>query len=72
VQTRPEVAVPLRRGSAVFFPGRLLHRSGNDLTERRRRAYVLHYADARSRWLNDPAAKNPFLLVTGREYLGAL
>jgi phytanoyl-CoA hydroxylase len=62
------VAVPLKRGSGVFFPGRMLHRSGNNHTGRRRRAYVLHYGDAHSRWLSDPKAKNPFLLVCGREY----
>jgi phytanoyl-CoA hydroxylase len=71
-RTRPEVAVPLKRGSGVFFPGRMLHRSGNNHTGRRRRAYVLHYGDARSRWLNDPKAKNPFLRVTGQEYAGCL
>jgi phytanoyl-CoA hydroxylase len=71
-RSRPEVALPLKRGSGVFFPGRLLHRSGNNLTQRRRRAYVLHYAAARLRWLNDPTAKNPFLLVCGQEYPGGL
>jgi phytanoyl-CoA hydroxylase len=69
-RTRPEVALPLKRGDAVIFPGHLLHRSGNNDTARRRRSYVLHYTDARSRWLNDPKAKNPFLLVRGREYPG--
>jgi phytanoyl-CoA hydroxylase len=67
-RTRPEVALPLPRGSGVFFPGRLLHRSGNNQTQRRRRAYVLHYADARSRWLRKDDPNHPFLLVCGREY----
>jgi phytanoyl-CoA hydroxylase len=67
-RTRPEVAVPLKRGSGVFFPGHLLHRSGNNHTSRRRRSYVLHYADARSRWLRKDDPNHPFLLVAGREY----
>jgi hypothetical protein len=44
-QTQPEHAVPLKRSSGVFFPGRMLHRSGNNHTSRWRRAYVLHYGD---------------------------
>ncbi|MSR82622.1 MAG: hypothetical protein EXS58_06810 [Candidatus Latescibacteria bacterium] len=68
---RAEIAVPLKAGSAVFFNGHMLHRSGHNRSGRRR-AYVLHYADAHSQWLNDPAAVNPFLLVRGREYPGCL
>jgi phytanoyl-CoA hydroxylase len=71
-RSRSEVAVPLRRGSGVFFPGRLLHRSGNNLTQQRRRAYVLHYADTRSRWLRKDDPNHPFLLVCGREYVGGV
>jgi phytanoyl-CoA hydroxylase len=66
--SRPEVAVPLRAGSGVFFTGHVLHRSAHNRSGRHRRAYVLHYADARSKWLNDPKAKNLHLLVAGREY----
>jgi hypothetical protein len=64
--------VPLPRHRGVFFAERMLHCSGNNLTQRRRHAYVLHYGDAQSRWLADPKAKNPFLRVTGREYAGGL
>jgi hypothetical protein len=35
-------------------------------------AFVAHYGAARSRWLNDPAAVNPFLLVCRRECAGEL
>lgn len=70
---RREVACPLRKGSAVVFPGTLLHRSGNNHTsDRQRRAYVLHYASAKSTWASDPTARNPHLLVRGRQYPGAL
>jgi len=71
-RTRPERSVPLQKGSAVLFTGHMLHRSGHNTTDRHRRAYVLHYANAHSRWLNDPSLKNPFLRVCGREYKGRL
>jgi phytanoyl-CoA hydroxylase len=69
---RPEVVVPLQAGSGVFFTGHVLHRSAHNRSCRHRRAYILHYADARSQWLNDPKAKNPHLLVAGKEYPGRL
>jgi len=69
---RPEVEVPLKAGNGVFFTGHVLHRSGNNRSTRHRRSYVLHYADARSKWLNDPKVANPHLLVAGREYPGCL
>jgi phytanoyl-CoA hydroxylase len=69
---RAEVEVPLKAGSGVFFTGHVLHRSGHNRSKRHRRAYVLHYADARSKWLNDLKARNPHLLVAGREYPGGL
>jgi phytanoyl-CoA hydroxylase len=71
-QGRPEVEVPLKAGSGVFFTGHVLHRSGNNRSTRHRRSYILHYADAHSKWLNDPKARNPHLLVAGREYYGRL
>ena len=69
---RTEVQVPLKAGSGVFFTGHVLHRSGHNRSARHRRAYVLHYADARSKWLNDPKAVHPHLLVAGQEYPGGL
>ncbi len=69
---RPEAVLPLKAGSGVFFTGHVLHRSGHNRSDRHRRAYVLHYTDARSQWLNDPTAKNPHLLVAGREYPGCV
>ncbi len=72
-RSREETACPLKKGSAVFFPGTMLHRSGNNYTsDRQRRAYVLHYCDARSRWVNNPNARNPHLLVRGRQYPGCV
>ncbi|WP_274365259.1 phytanoyl-CoA dioxygenase family protein [Paenibacillus thermotolerans] len=69
---KAEVACELKKGDAVFFPGRLLHRSGNNHTsDRHRRAYVLHYADAKSKGIGG-SPKNPHLLVRGRQYPGCL
>lgn len=64
---RDEVALPLSKGGAVFFPGRLLHRSGNNVSkDNQRPAFVLHYAHAHSRWVQDSDARNPDLLVRGK------
>lgn len=59
-QSRAEVPVPLKKGSAVFFTGHVLHRSGNNYTNRRRRAYVLHYVDANSRWFDSITGEERF------------
>jgi hypothetical protein len=69
---RAEVAVSLPRGSGDFFPGHMLHRSGNNCTNRKRRCFVAQYAAARSRWLWKDDPNHPFLLVCGREYPGGL
>ncbi len=62
-----------RNPGYLFKIGHLMHRPGNNHTDRRRRALVLHYADAQSRWLAAGSdAVNPFLLVCGREYPGCL
>jgi phytanoyl-CoA hydroxylase len=62
---RPEVACPLPKGGAVLFPGKMLHRSGNNVTaDRQRRAYVLHYASARSIMGHKPEHEQ-FMLVRG-------
>ncbi|AZN39642.1 phytanoyl-CoA dioxygenase family protein [Paenibacillus albus] len=72
-RTMREVPCILPKGSAVFFPGTLLHRSGNNVTEdRQRRAYVVHYADAQSKPGRAPAVPNPHLLVRGRQYPGCI
>lgn len=70
---RAEVTCRLPKGGAVFFLGKLLHRSGNNHTpDRQRRSYVLHYADARAKSLNNPTARHPHMLVRGRQYPGCI
>lgn len=45
----PPVSVPMEPGDVLFFQGHLLHRSHpNKSKQRFRRAYVLHYCNARS------------------------
>ncbi|QHT63150.1 phytanoyl-CoA dioxygenase family protein [Paenibacillus lycopersici] len=68
-----EVACRLPKGSAVFFPGTMLHRSGDNVAaDRQRRAYVLHYLNARSKQPNQAQSRNPHLLVRGRQYPGCV
>ena len=45
-----EVPVPLKSGSALFFDGRLLHRSGPNLSDRDRACYVIHNTTADTRF----------------------
>src|SRR5438067_12069154 len=49
VEREREVPAPAMAGDVVFFGGHVLHRSGrNRSTTRFRRAFVGHYANARS------------------------
>ncbi|MEM7032947.1 MAG: phytanoyl-CoA dioxygenase family protein [Chloroflexota bacterium] len=50
----PEVSVPLRSGSALFFDGRLLHRSGLNTSSRDRACYVIHNTSAATRFAAQP------------------
>jgi phytanoyl-CoA hydroxylase len=45
------IALPISRGSVIFFHGLLYHGSGPNRSDRPRRAYAVHYASAASRWL---------------------
>lgn len=45
-----EISVPLRVGGALFFDGRLLHRSGLNETDRDRTCYVIHNTSADTRF----------------------
>ena len=51
-----EVSVPLRAGSALFFDGRLLHRSGLNETDRDRTCYVIHNTSADTRFAAQPGS----------------
>ena len=65
-----EVPAVLAPGDAVFFGGRVLHRShANRSRTRSRRAFVAHYCDARSLvpWDDEPLA--PGAIGNGRHVL---
>lgn len=49
-----EISVPLCAGSALFFDGRLLHRSGLNQTDRDRTCYVTHNTSADTRFASQP------------------
>ena len=51
-----EISVPLRAGSALFFDGRLLHRSGLNKTARDRTCYVIHNTSADTRFASSPGS----------------
>ncbi|MEM7128432.1 MAG: phytanoyl-CoA dioxygenase family protein [Chloroflexota bacterium] len=51
-----EISVPLRAGSALFFDGRLLHRSGLNQTDRDRTCYVIHNTSADTRFGSQPGS----------------
>ena len=51
-----EIPVPLRSGSALFFDGRLLHRSGLNMTDRDRTCYVIHNTSADTRFGAKPGS----------------
>ena len=51
-----EIPVPLRAGSALFFDGRLLHRSGLNKSKRDRTCYVIHNTSADTRFASKPGS----------------
>jgi len=56
-----EEPVLVRAGSAVFFHGRLIHRSSKNRSDRFRRAHVCHYV-ARGAWVARPDLRHQTLL----------
>jgi ectoine hydroxylase-related dioxygenase (phytanoyl-CoA dioxygenase family) len=71
VESAPEaIPVPARAGDIVVFSSLTPHRTGPNLTDRTRKAYILQYApdgacvvadDAAPRPQNDPARQYPVL-----------
>ena len=69
----PVVQVPLSPGSVSFHHSLVLHRSGPNRTDTRRRGYAVHYMRASS-WrdesVTDAPQVPPFRQVRGRSYPG--
>ncbi len=63
----PGVPVPLRAGSMAVFSSLLLHRSGPNLSQDVRRAYVMQYipADAHNARTGEPFTDRPLVLQGG-------
>lgn len=67
-----EVALEMQAGDALFFHSLLLHATSPNISDRPRRAMIISYMSAQSRYTQDPGSKPDFLLVRGREYAGAV
>jgi len=67
-----EVAVPLRRGGCIAFHSLLLHATSPNLSPHPRRAMIVSYMSAKSRYTGAAEQKPRFLQISGREYPGAV
>ena len=67
-----EVPVELSKGSVSFHHSLLMHRSGANNTNRRRRGLATHYMCSRSQWTGEAAAKPDYPLLRGREFPGCV
>ncbi len=63
-----EQPILLKAGDCSFHHSLVLHRSGPNNTEGRRRGLATHYMSARSRWTAAPADKPDYPLLRGRTY----
>lgn len=68
----PGVAVPLKRGSMAVFSSLLFHRSGSNLTDDVRKAYIIQYipAHARNARNNEPFTDRMWVAKHGKAYNG--
>ncbi|MCH9669957.1 MAG: phytanoyl-CoA dioxygenase family protein [Gammaproteobacteria bacterium] len=67
-----ERPVLMKAGDVSFHHSLLLHRSGPNLTQQRRRGMATHYMSARSRWTDPHKPQPDYLLLQGREYPGCV
>ena len=67
-----EVPVELAKGSVSFHHSLLMHRSGANNTDTRRRGLATHYMSSRSRWTGESADKPEYPLLRGREFPGCV
>ena len=66
-----EVVVPRRPGYAAFHHSLTLHYTGPNRTPHRRRGVAIHYIRAQTRYIGNPADRQPpFLLMRGKEIAG--
>ena len=67
-----EVSITMKAGSVSFHHSLLLHRSGPNNTQHRRRGLASHYMSARSRWTGPPEEMPEYPLMRGQEYPGCV
>ncbi|GIX07319.1 MAG: L-proline 4-hydroxylase [Candidatus Poribacteria bacterium] len=58
-----EVAVPLHRGGVLFFHSLVLHATDDNLSDRPRKAMIVSYMRASSRWTGPPQAEPNWLML---------
>jgi phytanoyl-CoA hydroxylase len=63
-----EKPILLKAGDCSFHHSLLLHRSGPNQTDARRRGLATHYMSAHSLWTGAPEDKPDYPLLRGREY----
>ena len=63
-----EKPILLKAGDCSFHHSLLLHRSGPNQTDTRRRGLATHYMSARSRWTGAPEDQPDYPLLKGRAY----
>ena len=67
-----EVTVPLPPGGVLLFHSLLLHATSPNCSDFPRRAMIVSYMSARSRYTLPPETKPEYLLLQGREHPGAV
>ncbi len=67
-----EVPVEMKAGDGLFFHSLLLHATSPNTSDKSRRAMIVSYMSARSKWTGDPAKKPEFILVQGQAYPGCV
>ena len=62
VDYKDEDFVPLEmeKGSLAIFPGRFVHKSNDNLSDKSRYAYTWHLMDSRSKWSPDNWLQRPY------------
>ena len=67
-----ELPIELAKGSVSFHHSLLMHRSGPNNTQLRRRGLATHFMSARSKWTGKVGEKPDYPLLQGREFEGCV
>ena len=72
INKKEELPILLKSGDVSFHHSLLLHRSGPNETEFRRRGLATHFMSANSRWTGSLSKMPNFVLLRGKEYPGCV